>query len=295
MPNCPGAMTEQAVRRSAAEMAHVQSRASVARPLSHRAADAGLPGWTVPDEPRPRGRPPLPLDPLAIETVAEALDSHGRSIGLPALKQLFPSIPRSTLQQLRDQWSIDHEQGPCRLDWRTAAASLFRFDFTQTPLPVDGRPSRLRPGGARHRQPVYAPGRALPGAIRGSGCIPPFDKLRAGSCASCWCSCLYGPPQVLKTDNGSPFIAAATRAALFSPWRGQPAVCRRCRPGTMAASKPPLAERKTRAASPNNSPRHARRQSPAPRSAKLSWSLAFFSFGDLRVCSTEFNADLSRN
>jgi transposase InsO family protein len=194
----PRRQAEQAVRRSAVEMALGQSQASVAQAL--HIAPQTLGDWMDrPEEARPRGRPPLPLDPLVKETVAEALDSHGRSIGLPALKQLFPSVPRSALHRFRDQWSADHEQEPCRLDWRTPG-TVWSADFTQTPSPVDGVfPYVLVVRDIASQCTLLA----APCLAQAAEVVVFLLRQLFG---------LYAPPLVLKSDNGSPFIAAATRA-----------------------------------------------------------------------------------
>jgi len=195
----PRREAEQAVRRSAAEMARTaQSRASVADAL--HIAPQTLGAWIDrPDEARPRGRPPLPLDPLVKETVAEALDSHGCSIGLPALKQLFPSVPRSALHRFRDQWSTDHEQEPCRLDWRTPGA-VWSADFTQTPSPVDGVFPYV----------LVVRDIATQCTLLAAPCLAQAAEVVVFLLRQLFG--LYAPPLVLKSDNGSPFIAAATRA-----------------------------------------------------------------------------------
>ena len=186
------------MRRSAAEMAHGQSRASVAQAL--HIAPQTLGAWMDrPDEAQPRGRPPLPLDPLVKETVAQTLDSHGRSIGLPALKQLFPSVPRSALHRFRDQWSAGHEQEPCRLDWRTPGA-VWSADFTQTPSPVDGT----------FQYVLVVRDVASRCTLLAAPCLAQAAEVVVFHLRQLFG--LYAPPLVLKTDNGSPFIAAVTRA-----------------------------------------------------------------------------------
>jgi len=194
----PRRQAEQAVRRSAAEMALGRSRAAVAQTL--HIAPRTLDAWMDrPHQARPRGRPPRPLDPLLKETVAQTLDSHGRSIGLPALKQLFPSVPRSALHCFRDLWSAGHEQEPCRLDWRTPGA-VWSADFTQTPSPVDGAFPYV----------LVARDIASQCTLLAAPCLAQSAEVVVFHLRQLFGQ--YGPPLVLKTDNGSPFIAAATRA-----------------------------------------------------------------------------------
>jgi transposase InsO family protein len=194
----PRREAEQAARRSAAEMARTaQSQALVADAL--HIAPRTLATWMDrPDECQPRGRPPVPLDPLLKETVAEALDSHGRSIGLPALKQLFPSVPRSALHRFRDLWPGGHEEQPCRLDWLTPGA-VWSADFTQTPSPVDGT----------FQYVLVVRDLASQCTLLAAPCLAQSAEGVVFHLRQFFSQ--YDPPLVLKTDNGSPFIAEVTR------------------------------------------------------------------------------------
>jgi transposase InsO family protein len=149
-------------------------------------------------EPPTRGRPPTPVDPLAREHVAELLDCHGRSIGLPALKGLFPHVPRSVLQSFRDQWADERQVDPCRLVWTTPGA-VWAADFTQPPAPIDGQFAHILVVRdlASQRNLLAAP-----------------CQRQSADVVCCHLQQLFNqhlPPLVLKTDNGSPFIADATR------------------------------------------------------------------------------------
>jgi hypothetical protein len=126
------------------------------------------------------------------------LDSHGRSIGVPALKRLFPAVPRSALQGFRDLWADDRRTEPCRLVW-TTPGTVWSTDFTQTPSPVDGlfQHVLLVRDLASQRTLLAAPCEQQSADAVVFHLRQLFDQ--------------HAPPLVLKSDNGSPFIAAATR------------------------------------------------------------------------------------
>jgi len=195
----PLRIAEQDLRRSAAELVHAgHSQAAVAGAL-HLAPQTlnnwmGLPGQPPP----PRGRPRVPIDPVVGINVAELLDSHGRSIGVPALKGLFPQVPRSALQSFRDQWADDQQIDPCRLVWATPG-SVWSADFTEPPAPIDGQFGHilLVRDLASQRNLLAAPCQRQSADIVCFHLRQLFDE--------------HQPPFVLKTDNGSPFIADATR------------------------------------------------------------------------------------
>ena len=67
------------------------SRAAVARAL--HLAPQTLGAWMNRGaDATPRGRPATTVDPLASVAVTQLLDRHGRSIGLPTLKELFHEV-----------------------------------------------------------------------------------------------------------------------------------------------------------------------------------------------------------
>ena len=150
------------------------------------------------DEVVPRGRPPLAVDPINTTKIVEVLDSHGRALGVPALKNLFKDVPRTRLEQLREQWRHDRNVPTCRLRWFTPGA-VWSTDFTQPPEPIDGF--------FDHVLIV----RDL--ASRCTLLAAPCDRQCAEEVVFHFTRLFkqYGPPLVLKSDNGSPFIAESTR------------------------------------------------------------------------------------
>ena len=194
----PLRQAEQAVRGGVVKLAQsAASQASVARAL--QLAPQTLSNWmNRSDKPTPRGRPAAVLDPMVGAAVTELLELHGRSIGLPALKQLFVQLPRTTLRRLRDDWRNEQQIDPCCLHW-TTPGSVWATDFTQTPLPIDG----LYPYVLLVRD--LASGCMLAAVP----CLEMTAQEVMGNLRRLFDQ--YDPPLVLKSDNGSPFVAHETR------------------------------------------------------------------------------------
>lgn len=201
----PLAEAQQTLRRAEAELrAGVveltqdgQSQAAVAHAL-HLAPQTLCSWMNRSTRPMPRGRPAMVVDPLAGVAVTELLDLHGRSIGVPALKELFHEVPRSALQRIRDDWSDAHQIDPACLHW-TTPGTVWAADFTEPPLPIDGV------------FPYVLVVRDL-ASCRMLLAAPCLEMTAQG--VVCNLRTLFhqhDPPLVLKTDNGSPFIAQETR------------------------------------------------------------------------------------
>jgi transposase InsO family protein len=194
---------ERAARAAAVDLVDDRHpQAAVARAL--QLAPQTLSTWidrpaAAAAEPVPRGRPRVPVDPVQRADVAELLDSHGRSIGLPALKRLFPRVPRAALHDLRDRWADDHHVAPCRLTWTTPGA-VWSADFTETPAPVDGTFDHV----------LLVRDLASRFILLAAPCIAQSADVVTFHCRQLFAR--HAAPLVLKTDNGSPFIAAGTRA-----------------------------------------------------------------------------------
>jgi transposase InsO family protein len=167
--------------------------------------------------PEPRGRPPLEVDVATRNEVVRFLHQvTGPAIGLPALQALFRQVPRCILEDLlrryRKVWRRRYAQHGFELTWHSAGA-VWAIDFTQAREPIDGVfPYLLAIRDlASHCQLAWRPIRSEAVA----DVLPTLRELFAE----------YGPPLVLKSDNGSAFIAEllhallgeAQVAQLFSP------------------------------------------------------------------------------
>ncbi len=199
----PRREAEAAVRSGVVELARAGRRQSAVARALHLAPQTLSVWMDRPAQAIPRGRPATPVDPLATATVTELLDSHGRSIGVPTLKHLFHEVPRSALRRIREEWSSEQEIEPCRLVW-TTPGSVWSADFTRPPSSIDG---------------VF--NRVLVVRDLASQCMLLAAPCEAESADTVLFHLRqlfnqHAPPLVLKSDNGSPFIAADTREVCSS-------------------------------------------------------------------------------
>ena len=171
----------------------------------HRLCKDGLEGGSLG---RPCRRSPLALRNAAIDL----MDSEGPWIGLPALRDAFPQMARGELTNLqlrfRRVWRLDNRYFGHVLHWHHPG-SVWAMDHVDPPQPIDGLWPHIL-------------------AVRdlASGCqlawLPVADE-KAGSTIAVLESLFrqYGPPLVLKCDNGPGFIAAET-GEFLARWRVWP-------------------------------------------------------------------------
>jgi transposase InsO family protein len=159
-----------------------------------------------------RGRPPQrSARPLRVRALA-LLGLLGPHTGVPTLQALCPGMARREIQKLlrryRRAWRRRRRLLLHTLHW-TRAGSVWAIDFAEPPQPVEGSYPRLV-------------------AVRdlASGCqllwLPVPDDSSATAAAAL--TCLFrqhGAPLVLKSDNGSAFIAAELEALLTAWGVGQ--------------------------------------------------------------------------
>ena|GEM_PF-1094347 len=164
-----------------------------------------------------RGRPVLPC-PLETrnEVIRFLAKVSGPSVGLPALRAVFPKVPRAVLRDLLLRfcrvWRKRHLRSGFQLTWHRPGA-VWAMDFTQPSQAIDGVFPYLFAVRdlASHRQLAWQP-------LRGQAAedvLPVLARLFGE----------YGAPLVLKNDNGPGFLACVTKEAmrqarvaqLFSP------------------------------------------------------------------------------
>ena len=170
-------------------------------------------------EAKPRGRPLFEVDVATRNQVFRFLHHvTGPAVGLPALQDLFRTVPRCILANLssryRRVWQRRYARHGFELTWHHAG-TVWAIDFTQPLEPIDGVfPYLLAIRDlASHCQLAWRP---VCGETA-EDVLPVLRELFAE----------HGPPLVLKSDNGSAFIAAvvhnalaeAAVAQLFSPVR----------------------------------------------------------------------------
>jgi transposase InsO family protein len=159
-----------------------------------------------------RGRPVLRSPRPARMEVLEVLESIGPGVGLAVLQGQFPDLPRAELADLlrryRRVWQRRHTQAPHVLHW-TQPGTVWAMDYAEPPLPLEE--------GFRHLLAVrdLASGQQLLW-------LPVASATAATTVAALLLLfTVYGPPLVLKMDNGSPFVAAATQT-LLAQWQVLP-------------------------------------------------------------------------
>lgn len=147
---------------------------------------------------------PLACSPVAVRNaVIGWLDEAGPAVGLPALRASFPNLTRAELADLlsryRRVWRRRHSRALHELHWPMPGA-VWALDFAEAPLPIDGAYPYLlavRDLSSGH-QLLWLPVAEATAAVT------------IGALASLVVLC--GAPLVLKSDNGSPFTAAAAQA-----------------------------------------------------------------------------------
>jgi transposase InsO family protein len=148
--------------------------------------------------------------------VLEVLDELGPAVSVATLRECFPALTRAELADLlkryRHVWRQRHQQVLHVLHWQIAGA-VWAMDFAEAPRPIEGRyPYLLAVRDlASHQQLAWQPVTAATAAETLATLRPLLLE--------------HGAPLVLKTDNGSAFIAEALRdyllplevSLLFSP------------------------------------------------------------------------------
>jgi transposase InsO family protein len=152
------------------------------------------------------------------EAVVQLLDEVGAGVGLPTLRDCFPALARAELEDLLRRYRrvcrVRYSATLNVLHW-TVPGRVWAIDFAEAPLPVEGSyPYVLAVRDlASGEQLLWSPAAAPTAEEAGWALAALFAH--------------YGPPLVLKSDNGSAFLAAAMRQflaeegviPLFSPPR----------------------------------------------------------------------------
>jgi transposase InsO family protein len=153
------------------------------------------------------GRPTLRSFRAARQEVLDVLDELGPATSVATLRDCFPKMSRVELEDLltryRRVWRIRHQHAPYSLEW-TVPGTVWTMDFSEAIQPIDGSYPYLlavRDLASSYQLlwlPVSAPS--------AEETILALRTLLAQ----------HGAPLVMKTDNGSAFIADATRDFLTS-------------------------------------------------------------------------------
>jgi transposase InsO family protein len=145
----------------------------------------------------PRGRPCKESSPTERRAVIAFLVAQGAHLGLPTLRSQFPHMPRCELHDLqityRRRYRAARRRSAARLKWK-AAGTVWAIDHVVPPSRIDGVHSAvlavrdLGSGMQLGWLPVLRQ--------TAQAAIPALERLFFR----------YGPPLVLKSDNGSAFI-----------------------------------------------------------------------------------------
>jgi transposase InsO family protein len=153
----------------------------------------------------PRGRPTQRSSRTVRQRLLAFIELLGPHVGVPILQTVIPEMSRRELQDFvrryRRVWRRRHRRLLHVLHWQSPG-SVWGIDFAEPPLPIDG---------------CYAYLLAVRDLASGVQLLwlPVEDELAQTVCAalqSLFHS--YGPPLVMKSDNGSGFIADGTKRVL---------------------------------------------------------------------------------
>jgi transposase InsO family protein len=153
------------------------------------------------------GRPTLRSACEDRTAVIDVLKELGPATSVATLRDSFPWMPRIELEDLvmryRHVWRKRYTQAPYCLHWQVPG-TVWAMDFSEAPRPIDGVYPYLFAVRdlASHQQLLW---------------LPVFDMTAVTVIDSLWrLFHTHGVPLVLKTDNGSAFVADATQDFLFS-------------------------------------------------------------------------------
>jgi transposase InsO family protein len=158
------------------------------------------------------GRPVWRSERAQRTAVLALLESVGPGVGLAVLQGHFPGLPRAELHDLlrryRRVWVDHHHQVLHVLHWQQPG-TVWAIDYAEPPQPLEeGFTDLLAVRDlASGLQLLWLPVAAATAATT----VAALQALFA----------LYGPPLVLKLDNGSPFSAALTQE-LLAAWQVVP-------------------------------------------------------------------------
>jgi transposase InsO family protein len=197
----------------AADLGLNRQEAAVRLGLAARTVRAWAAAGPHPNGPvTPRGRPVLRSPRAQRAQVLELLDSVGPGLGLPSLEGHFAEMPRAELRDLlrryRRVWVHRHHHALHVLHWHQPGG-VWAIDFAEPPLPLEeGWADLLAVRDlASGQQLLWLP----VAAATAEETIAALQMLFT----------IHGAPLVLKMDNGSPFVAAATQA-LLARWQVVP-------------------------------------------------------------------------
>ncbi len=160
----------------------------------------------------PLGRPHLRCTSADSHEVLRFLHGHGPWVGMPTLAGAFAGLPAAELRQLlwifRHLWVSQHPRETSVLHWHQVG-TVWAMDFSKVARPIDGI------------YPYVFAVRDLAGGHQ-LAWRPVLDMEAATAQAELEVLfTIHGAPLVLKSDNGSAFLAESTKSKL-GPWQVWP-------------------------------------------------------------------------
>jgi transposase InsO family protein len=155
-----------------------------------------------------RGRPAHRCDRPTRQRVLALLALLGPHVGAPTVQAFFPEMARREVQDFlrryRRVWRRRYQLPGHVLRW-TRPGTVWAIDFAEPPLPVEGS------------YPYLLAVRDLASGLQLLWLPVPDETAATAAVSLELLFRQYGPPLVLKSDNGSGFIAGETRS-LLSGW-----------------------------------------------------------------------------
>ena len=157
--------------------------------------------------PCPLGRPRLRSSREQRNEVIHFFDEFGPGVGVPTLRECFPTMSRAELDELRQRYRYvwrERHRVPLRVLHWPVPGGVWAIDYAEAIQPIEDRCFNLlavrdlASGLQLLWQPVEA--------ATGESAARALESLFA----------TYGPPLVLKSDNGSHFTGAAVQGLLHA-------------------------------------------------------------------------------
>jgi transposase InsO family protein len=148
----------------------------------------------------PRGAPCREALAEDKDQMADIISRHGPGVGVAILRGACPHIGRDEirclLHELRQDWSDEHGISVESMEW-TRPGSIWAMDYVKAPLPIDGIYKKVL------NVRDLASGKTL-------GTMPVNEETAQATIDLLMSLFIqYGPPFVIKMDNGSPVAAQA--------------------------------------------------------------------------------------
>ncbi len=152
-----------------------------------------------------RGRPAERSDRWTRQLIIAMFHLMGPGVGLPTLQAIFPEIARAELEELLARYRDVHRKRTSLLvyvlKWKRGG-TVWAMDYTKPPAPVDGTY-----GGILVVRDLATGNQLLALPVEGESARATRDALEA-------LFLVFGPPLVMKSDNGSPLVAEEVQQLL---------------------------------------------------------------------------------